>query len=243
MKKDDSKPDQPASKPTSKKDISRRKFLKGVGIGGGVLGSGILGSALIPEASAAQAASQAASAAAPAKVWGPGAVPIELTVNGQKRSLQLEPRVTLLEALRDTIELTGAKKVCDRASCGACTVIIDGHSAYSCSVLAIEAQGKNIQTVEGLAQGGALSAIQAAFVENDAQQCGFCTSGMVMSAKACIDKYPNPTPEQIRLSMGGNLCRCGTYVGVHKAILEAAGKRPGSAALPTSMTVEGGSHA
>ena len=164
---------------------------------------------------------------------------MELTVNGQKRSLELEPRVTLLEALRDSIELTGAKKVCDRAACGACTVILDGRAVYSCSVLAIEAQGKNIQTVEGLAQGGALHPIQAAFVENDAQQCGFCTSGMVMAAKACIDKHPNPTADEIRMSMGGNLCRCGTYVGVAKAIRDAAGKRPGSAL----RNAEGGIHA
>jgi len=209
---------------TSKKGISRRKFLKGVGIGGGVLSSGILGSTLVPEQASAQ------SAQAPqARIWGPRAVPMELTVNGQKRSLELEPRVTLLEALRDSIEMTGAKKVCDRASCGACTVILDGHPVYSCSVLAIEAQGKNIQTVEGLAQGGGLHPLQAAFIENDAQQCGFCTSGMVMAAKACIDKHPNPTKEQIRLSMGGNLCRCGTYVGVAKAIVEAAGKHAASA--------------
>jgi xanthine dehydrogenase YagT iron-sulfur-binding subunit len=220
LKSDDNKPNEESPG----HGISRRGFLKGVGIGSGVLGSGILGTALTPEQAMAQA-----TAASRARMWGPGAVPIELTVNGQKRSLQLEPRVTLLEALRDSIELTGAKKVCDRASCGACTVMLDGRPAYSCSVLAIEAQGKNVQTVEGLAQGGALSPIQAAFVENDAQQCGFCTSGMVMAAKACIDKYPNPTKEQIRLSMGGNLCRCGTYVGVGKAIVEAAGKRPSNA--------------
>ncbi|MBI3933803.1 MAG: (2Fe-2S)-binding protein [Acidobacteria bacterium] len=215
--------------------LSRRKFLKGVGIGGGVLGSGILGAPLLPE----EAAAQATPASTQTRIWGPGAVAMQLTFNGQKRSLQLEPRVTLLEALRDTIELTGAKKVCDRASCGACTVILDGHAAYSCSVLAIEAQGKNIQTVEGLAQGGALDPIQAAFVQHDAQQCGFCTSGMVMAAKACVDKYPNPTAEQIRVSMGGNLCRCGTYVGVVKAIQDAAGKRPGNALFHA----EGGVHA
>lgn len=228
MKPDDNKP----TGETPEKGLSRRKFLKGVGIGGGVFGSGLLSGSLLTEQAAAQTAS-------PAKVWGPGAVPIDLIVNGQKKSLQLEPRVTLLEALRDWMEVTSAKKVCDRASCGACTVHLDGLAVYACSVLAIEVQGKNIQTVEGLAQGGTLHPLQAAFVENDAQQCGFCTSGMVMAAKACIDKYPNPTVEDIRLSMGGNLCRCGTYVGVGKAIRDAAEKRPGSALLPA----EGGLHA
>jgi xanthine dehydrogenase YagT iron-sulfur-binding subunit len=230
LKKDDNKPN--GEKPP--KGISRRKFLKGVGIGSGVLGSGILGGPLIPAQGQAQRPQPSQ-----AKIWGPGAAPIELTVNGQKRTLQLEPRVTLLEALRDTIELTGAKKVCDRASCGACTVLIDGHPAYSCSVLAIEAQGKNIETVENLAPGGTLHPLQAAFVDNDAQQCGFCTSGMVMAAKACIDKYPAPTEEQVRLSMGGNLCRCGTYVGVAKAIREAAAK----VAHPAARNSQGGPHA
>lgn len=198
-----------------KQGLSRRKFLQGVGIGGGVLGSGLLSAPVLTEEAAAQSA---------AGVLGPGAVPVELSINGQRRTLQLEPRVTLLEALRDWVELTGAKKVCDRASCGACTVILDGMAVYSCSVLAIEARGKNIQTVEGLAQGGALHPLQAAFVENDAQQCGFCTPGMVMAAKACLDRYQQPTPEQVRLSMGGNLCRCGTYVGVAKAISDVARK-------------------
>jgi len=207
-------------KENPKEGLSRRKFLKGVGIGGGVLSSGLLGAPLLTEEAAAQSGA--------AGVLGPGAVPVELTINGQRRTLQLEPRVTLLEALRDWIELTGAKKVCDRASCGACTVILDGMVVYSCSVLAIEAQGKNIQTVEGLAQGGALHPLQAAFIENDAQQCGFCTPGMVMASKACLDKHPNPTAEQIRLSMGGNLCRCGTYVGVAKSISDVARARPSS---------------
>lgn len=216
MKEKEKKP----TKGKPKQGISRRKFLKGVGIGGGVLSSGILGAPLLTEEAAAQSAA--------ARVWGPSVAPVELTVNGQRRSLQLEPRVTLLEALRDWTELTGAKKVCDRATCGACTVILDGMPVYSCSVLAIEAQGKNIQTVEGLAQGSTLHPLQAAFVENDAQQCGFCTPGFVMAAKACLNKHPNPTPEQIRMSLGGNLCRCGTYVGVAKAVMDTAKALPSS---------------
>ena len=216
MKEKDKKP----TKEKPRQGISRRKFLKGVGIGGSVFSTGIWSAPLLTEEAVAQSSA--------VRVLGPGAVPIELIVNGQHQSLQLEPRVTLLEALRDWMELTGAKRVCDRASCGACTVILDGMPVYSCSVLAIEARGKNIQTVEGLAQGGTLHPLQAAFVENDAQQCGFCTPGMVMAAKACLDKHPNPTPEQIRLGMGGNLCRCGTYVGVAKAIQDVAQKRPSS---------------
>ncbi|MBI3895571.1 MAG: twin-arginine translocation signal domain-containing protein [Acidobacteria bacterium] len=206
------------NKPTSdkrKRGISRRKFLKGVGLGSGVLSSGILGGPLLPEASAV-------AQAAEVEVAGPTPAPIELTVNGQRKNLRLEPRVTLLEALRDWLDMTGAKKVCDRATCGACTVILDGQPVYSCSVLAIESQGKNIQTVESLAQGDSLHPLQAAFVENDAQQCGFCTPGFVVAAKAFLDKYPNPTREQARLGLGGNLCRCGTYAGIWKAVLEAA---------------------
>jgi xanthine dehydrogenase YagT iron-sulfur-binding subunit len=199
---------------SSNPGISRRKFLKGVGVGGGMLGSGVLSGSLLPDASAAQAPA--------AKIYGPSAVSIELNVNGKQWPLKLEPRVTLLEALRDHLELTGAKRVCDRTSCGACTVILDGSPVYSCSVFAIEAQGKTIQTVESLASGDTLHPIQAAFVENDAQQCGFCTPGFVMATKALLDKYPNPTPEQMRLGLGGNLCRCGTYIGMRRAVLQAA---------------------
>ena len=206
-----------------KKGISRRKFLKGVGVGGGVLGTGILTGSLIPEAEAAQQSPAA-------KVFGPAAVPLELTVNGQKRSLKVEPRVTLLEALRDHLDLTGAKKVCDRTSCGACTVILDGSPVYSCTVLAIEAQGKTIQTVESLATADGLHPIQAAFVENDAQQCGFCTPGFVMATKALLDKNPSPTPEQIRLGLGGNLWRCGTYAGMRRAVMQASQSMKGRGA-------------
>ena len=179
-----------------------------------MLGTGILSGTLVPEGSAAADTS--------AKVIGPQAVLVEFTVNGERRSARVQPRVTLLEALRDHLDLTGAKRVCDRGSCGACTVILDGSAVYSCSVLAIEAQGKAIQTVEGLATASGLHPIQAAFVENDAQQCGFCTSGFVMAIKAMLDKHPSPTPEQIRMGIGGNLCRCGTYAGMRKAIAQAS---------------------
>lgn len=168
-------------------------------------------------------------AGAEVKMYGPGKVALALTVNGKKYAAEVEPRVTLLEALRGDLDLTGSKRVCDRATCGACTVIVDGKPAYSCSILAIEAQGKTVTTVEGLMQGDKLHPVQQAFIDNDAQQCGFCTPGFVVACKAFLDKNPNPTPEQIEHGLGGNLCRCGTYVGVRAAVMQAAkgGKRNG----------------
>ena len=157
-------------------------------------------------------------------VHGPGAVPVTLTVNGKPLRAELEPRVTLLDALRNNFDLTGAKRVCDRGTCGACTVLMDGKAVYACSVLAIDAQGRQITTVEALAQGDKLHPVQQAFVDNDAQQCGFCTPGFVVATKAFLDKHPNPTAEQVRKGLSGNFCRCGTYKGIHGAIAQAAGK-------------------
>ncbi len=163
------------------------------------------------------------------KLYGPGKVPIQLTINGKNQTAQVEPRVTLLEALRNELDFTGAKRVCDRGTCGACTMIVDGKPVYSCTVLAIEAQGKSITTVEGLMQGDKLHPLQQAFIDNDAQQCGFCTPGFVVACKAFLDKNPNPTPEQVKKGLGGNLCRCGTYMGVRAAVMQAAkgGRRNG----------------
>ncbi len=166
-------------------------------------------------------------AGAPVKVFGPGKVPVSLLINGKKHQATVEPRVTLLEALRHELDLTGAKRVCDRATCGACTVIMDGKAVYSCTVLAIEGQGKAITTVEGLMQGERLHPLQQAFIDNDAQQCGFCTPGFVVACKAFLDKNPNPTPDQINKGLGGNLCRCGTYVGVRAAVAQTAKTRKG----------------
>jgi xanthine dehydrogenase YagT iron-sulfur-binding subunit len=154
-------------------------------------------------------------------------VPVRLRVNGTVFNINLEPRVTLLDALRDRMELTGAKKVCDRGACGSCTVLLDGKPVYACGVLAIEAQGKDIRTIEGLATGGRLHPLQAAFVEQDALQCGFCTPGFVMAAKAFLDKHPNPEPDEVARGLGGNLCRCGAYLGVRRAVLEAAREMKG----------------
>jgi xanthine dehydrogenase YagT iron-sulfur-binding subunit len=172
-------------------------------------------------------------------VYGPGKVPITLTVNGKKLSAELEPSVTLLDALRDRFDLTGAKRVCDRGECGACTVLLDGRTVYACQVLAIDAQGKQITTVESLVmkegvgavgepvseQGWKLHPIQQAFVDHDAQQCGFCTPGFVMASKALVDKNPHPTPEQVIHGLSGNYCRCGTYKGLKAALAAVSGKQ------------------
>ena len=162
--------------------------------------------------------------AAEPKVYGPGKVPVQLTVNGKKYSLELEPRVTLLDAIRDNLEITGAKRVCDRGECGSCTVLLDNKTVYACSVLAIEAQGKQITTIESLMQGGKLHPLQQAFVDQDASQCGFCTPGFVVACKALLDKHPKPSAEDIRRGMGGNFCRCGTYHGIQQAIAQMAQK-------------------
>jgi len=199
----------PKTKPKS--GFSRRDFLtKGAGL------------ALTTPIIAGVGVAAPAGPAADVKILGPGTVPITLRINGTRQSLSVEPRITLLDALRNSLDYTGAKKVCDRATCGACTVILGGKTVYSCSVLAIEAQGKDIITVEGLSTDGRLAPIQAAFVENDAQQCGFCTPGFVVSCKAFLDKHPNPSMADVEKGLGGNLCRCGTYVGVRQAVLTAA---------------------
>ena len=150
---------------------------------------------------------------------GPGAVAITLNLNGKPVNLTVEPRVTLLDAMRNYLDLTGAKKVCDRGTCGACTVIMAGKIVYSCSVLAIDAQRKNIETIEGLP---VTNPVSVAFVDHDAQQCGYCTPGFVMAAKGFLDQHPNPTMEDVKHGLGGNLCRCGTYMGVRQAVLQAA---------------------
>ena len=179
-------------------DLSRRNFLK-TGAAS-ALTAGIVPASLI-----------STDAEGAPELAGPGAVPIRLDVNGAARSLSVEPRTTLLDALRDVLDLTGAKKVCDRGTCGACTVLLDGNPAYACSVLAIDAQSRKIATVEGLGGAdGALHPLQAAFVEHDAQQCGFCTPGFVMAAQALVDRESNPTDAAIDRALGGNVCRCGT---------------------------------
>ncbi len=208
---DDSPHDDPSKNEIQESSgVSRRDFLKISGIS----------AAAVPML----ATRVVQAGGAPVKVYGPGKVPVELTINGQKHTLQLEPRVTLLDALRDQLEITGAKRVCDRGECGACTVIMDGKAVYACSVLAIEAQGKPITTVESLMQGDNLHPIQQAFVDNDASQCGFCTPGFVVAFKAFLDQHPSATPDELRRGLSGNLCRCGTYHGIQLAIAQTAQK-------------------
>ncbi|MGO9270678.1 MAG: (2Fe-2S)-binding protein [Terriglobia bacterium] len=188
--------------------LTRRDFLKGAGVA-------VSGTILAGHAAVAAAAPETA-------VVGPGATSVTLRVNGQRRELNLEPRVTLLDALRNDLDVTGAKRVCDRGVCGTCTVLMDGKPVYACSVLAIEAQGHEITTIEGLMHDGQPHPVMTAFVNNDAQQCGFCTPGFVVACAAFLHKHPNPTEAEVEKGLGGNLCRCGTYVGVRAAALEAA---------------------
>lgn len=156
-------------------------------------------------------------------IHGPGKVPVTLNVNGKKLSAELEPRVTLLDALREQFDLTGAKRVCDRGACGACTVLLDDKPVYACSVLAIDAQGAKITTIEALAEGDALSPVMQAFVAHDAQQCGFCTPGFVVAATHFLQQNPKPSAEDIRHGLSGNYCRCGTYDGIRAVALARAG--------------------
>jgi xanthine dehydrogenase YagT iron-sulfur-binding subunit len=212
MSSSDERPDNPADKPDS--GVSRRNFLKGTSV-----------ALTIPLVVRSEKIVKAGGQ--DVKILGPDKVNITLNINGANKTAGVEPRVTLIDALRNDLDITGAKGVCDRATCGACTVIMDGKAVYSCTVLAIEAQGKKIQTVEGLEQNGKLHPVQQAFVDNDAQQCGYCTPGFVMACKAMLDKHPSPTPEQIEMGMGGNLCRCGTYNGIKGVIAELAASRKG----------------
>ena len=202
-----------APKKKDEPGFSRRSFLKTVGAGG--VAAGVLGPASTAEAQGV-------------KVIGPAAAPIQLNINGKVHRLEVEPRVTLLDALRTRLDITGVKRVCDRGTCGACTVIVDGRTAYACSMLAIEAQGKAIRTVEGFTEGTVLHPVQQAFCDRDGLMCGFCTPGFVTAAVALLEKNPKPTREEARKALDGNICRCGTYVRVLEATLDpksAAGVR------------------
>lgn len=201
-------PDDERRKPEPESGVTRRDFMKISAIGVAV--PVVLGSATN-------------AAAEDVSIQGPGKVPITLQVNGKKLRAQLEPRVTLLDALRANFDLTGAKRVCDRGECGACTVLMDGKLVYACSVLAIDAQGRDIKTIESMAQGDALSPVMQAFVAHDAQQCGFCTPGFIVATTSFLQKHPTPTPDEIRRGLSGNFCRCGTYDGIRAVAMAHAG--------------------
>jgi xanthine dehydrogenase YagT iron-sulfur-binding subunit len=194
--------------PKEKNGLSRRQFLKGSGAAAAAtaLGTG-------PDAAAA---GQPAAQAVPG--MGPGGVKLTLQVNGRKMNTTVEPRVTLLDALRNYLDVTGCKRVCDRGTCGACTVMLDGKVVYSCSMLAHDAQGREVKTAEALNADGRLDPVPAAFVKYDAQQCGFCTPGFVVAMRAALDKNPNATPAEVEEALSGNICRCGTYEQMRHAI-------------------------
>lgn len=201
--------------PEIPKGISRRKFLKGFGltsIGIAAGSEGLLGTL------------QASCAPGQGTLSGPDAQEIMLRVNGKNMRVMAEPRTTLADALRDQLKLTGTKIGCERGACGACTVIIDGKTKASCMTLAMDVVGSEIETIEGLETGGKLHPIQEAFIEHDAMQCGFCTSGMVMSCKNLLDQNPKPTLDDVKLATSGNLCRCATYNNVFEAVMKTTQK-------------------
>ena len=200
-------------------NISRRNFLKGVGTG--TVAATVAPSVLI--GSEKEADAQAGDAVESAT--------IQLNINGQPSQVEVEARTTLLTVLRDgidtsgkNIDLTGAKLICDRGECGGCTVMIDGKTVYACMMLAMDAQGKQITTVEGLADGDNLHPVQDAFVQHDALMCGFCTPGFVVSSAALLSENTKPTLEEIKVGLSGNTCRCGTYPFIFDAVKTASRK-------------------
>lgn len=201
--------------------VSRRAFLQTAGLAGVAAGC----ASAPPEP----------SGGTPPQGLGPGPVPVALKVNGREVRLELEPRVTLLDALRDhfesgtgrSVDLTGSKRVCDRGSCGACTVILDGRTAYACSILAVDAQGREIRTVESFEKAGALHPVQEEFIACDGMMCGFCTPGFVVSSVALLERNPSPTREEIRRALDGNVCRCGTQPRSLEAVEKAAARMKG----------------
>jgi aerobic-type carbon monoxide dehydrogenase small subunit (CoxS/CutS family) len=191
-----------------RRGVSRRTFLKTAGASAAA--AGVVGAAAEPAATA---------------VLGPGPVPIALKVNGAVRTVTVEPRVTLLRALRNHLDLTGAKEVCDRGGCGACSVLVDGDPVCSCLMLAADAEGHEITTVEGLGTPERMSPLQAAFVECDALQCGFCTPGFIVAGSALLRHKPSPNLDEVKQGLAGNLCRCGTYSRIFEAVQKAAKAR------------------
>src|SRR2546430_5879775 len=180
--------------------VSRRDFLKTAGISS--LAAGVVGGA------------EAEAQTGTARALGPGEVPVQLMVNGKRLDLRIEPRVTLLDAVRTRADLTGNKRVCDRGTCGACTMIVDGRAIYSCSTLAVDVIGKQVRTIDGLANGATLHPVQQAFCDQDALMCGFCTPGFIMASVALYEKHPNATVDQIKKGLDGNICRCGTFTRI-----------------------------
>jgi xanthine dehydrogenase YagT iron-sulfur-binding subunit len=194
--------------------LSRRAFLQGSGLAAAA--TAVSGLPVLTPTADAGPLQAGGGPNVPAQ--GPAAVKITLNVNGRDMSTAVEPRVTLLDALRNYLDVTGCKRVCDRGTCGACTVMLDGKPIYSCTMLALEAQSKPIRTAESLVQGEKLDAVPAAFVRHDAQQCGFCTPGFVVAMKAVLEHNAKATPAEVEKGLQGNICRCGTYEQMRDAI-------------------------
>lgn len=202
-----------------KSGITRRGFLKGAGLTAA-------GTALLEPV---RAFSDAAASTNPEVTeFGPGPVPVRLQVNGKEHAVNIEPRTTLAEALRINLGMTGTKIICDRGACSGCTVWLDKVPVNSCMMLAMDAIGHDVTTIEGLSAEGEPHPLQTAFVKHDAMQCGFCTPGMVMSCAALLEKNPHPSEQDVRQAIAGNLCRCGTYPRIFSATLEAAGNVRGA---------------
>ena len=212
-----------------KVEVSRRGFLKGAGF--------TAASTVIDSATAL--ASDPKESTHTEHTVGPSAVAVKLMVNDVEHVVTIEPRYTLAETLRDNIGLTGTKVVCDRGSCSACTVWIDGTPALACMTLAIDTVGRKVTTIEGLSHGEQMHPLQVAFVKHDAMQCGFCTPGMVMSCAALLERNPNPLLADVKHAISGNLCRCGTYPKIFTATLEVAQQRKEAAGLVSLYAAEG----
>ena len=204
---------EPAADDQSKipKKLSRRGFLKLTG--GTAIGSTVITTGILPKPKSLHAAGE--------EVF-KGITRIRLHVNGTKRELDVEPRTTLLSALRNKLDATGTKNACDRGECGACTVLVDGKPVLACMMLAIDTIGKKIVTVEGLAANGKLDPVQQAIVDKDGLMCGFCTPGFVMSIRGLLNQNPHPTEVEVRQAVSGNLCRCGAYPRLFEAAMVAA---------------------
>lgn len=200
--------------------VSRRGFIQSLGVSAAAAGVASGAKAL------ADTVQPVGEPPAGLPLMGPLPISITLTVNGAKVPLKIEPATTLLEALRLHAGLTGTKEICDRGSCGGCSVLVDGVLMVSCMLLAVDAAGASIVTVEGLANNGTLSALQDAFIRHDALQCGYCTPGLLVAGTWLLNSTPNPTLPQIQNALAGNICRCGTYTNIFNAVLDASGQKP-----------------
>lgn len=211
-------PSVPSDDGAPRDGVSRRSFIKTIGMSAA--------------ASAISTATQARAAAIFRRdengvpIQGPDPVDVTLTINGRDVKVNAEPAATLLEVLRVHMQMTGSKEICDRGACGGCSVIVDGQLINACMMLAVDAAGAHVTTVEGLAQTGKLDPVQECFVRHDGLQCGYCTPGLVMACRALLDETPKPTLVQIKKGLSGNICRCGTYTNIFNAALEASGQAP-----------------